>query len=160
MRFYRLHTPLPYLLATRTETLRLISEIGFTLEVLTILCNDSGTPKHTHLTILSFVCRHTKNFQKGTQTRTHTYTYTRIYIYTSFYVRIRIHFDTSAQCILAITDYSSTERMCIQYQRSSYITITTAIYTDYYRTAGRVKFTFMGLWRRFDETVIHLRRVS
>jgi len=30
MRFYRLHTPLPYLLATRTETLKLISKIGFT----------------------------------------------------------------------------------------------------------------------------------
>lgn len=61
--------------------------------------------------------------------------------HTQVHARIRILFDTSAQCTLAITDYSSTERMCIQHQRSSYITITTAIYTDYYRIAGRAKFT-------------------
>lgn len=98
-----------------------------------LFCNDSGTLKHTLTTLSSIWQAYKKTFRKR-----HTHTHIHIHKYTHAFAYL---FDTSAQCTLAITDYSSTERMCIQHQRSSYVTITTVIYTVYCRIAGRAKFT-------------------
>lgn len=132
MRFYRLHTPLSYLSATSHEDAQTNFRNGphgrwkYSLPSATIQAHLSTRINDSFFRLADI----RKIFRKG-----HTHVYTQVH------ARIRIHFDTSAQCILAITDYSNTERMCIQHQRSSYITITTAIYTDYYRTTGRAKFT-------------------
>lgn len=139
LRFYQLHTLLSYFSATSHVDRN--AQINF----------RNGRWKYSLLsaTIQAYLstCINAipfsvwQTYEKNLQKPLHTNIRTHVHIYANTYARICIPLDTSAQCTLAITDYSSTERMCIQHQRSSYVTITTAIYTDYYRIAGRAKFT-------------------
>lgn len=82
----------------------------------------------------------------------HAHAHTRTQVHARIHFLIRQH-----NVYQQLQDYSSTERMCIQHQRSSYVTITTAIYTDLLPVQP-VASSSPGLWRRFDETVVHLRR--
>lgn len=106
MRFYRLHTPLSYLSATSHEDRNAQTNFRngphgrwkYSLPSATIQAHLSTRINDPFFRLADI----RKIFRKG---HAHVYTHTQVH------ARIRIHFDTSAQCILAITDYSNTENV-------------------------------------------------
>lgn len=141
----------------KIETLRLICETDFAGAG---SIRFSAKPsRHAFFMILFFLVRqsprkeHTQHTHTRMQTHTHIYTQHTCFAY-FWYIS---------------TIYSSTYRLfkygenaCIQHQRFSYVTVTTIIYTDYilYRIepVTRQSKNSLNLWKRFDETKIHILR--